>query len=365
MSAAPVLFPAGHGLARPRRGRPPTGPARKRPARPADAAGGRPLPRGDGGARPRPRRPQPRRHAARVARAWRFLFSGLEPEPEPELRTLPEHRGLQPHRGGRRASASTRCARTTSCRSSGPPTSPTCRRSAWWASRSWRAWSSCFARRPQVQERLTEQIASFLDARLQPAGVMVRGRGPSLLHGDARRPQGRRADDHERRARRLRGPDVLRREFLARASGGEVMTRYRYLIVGGGMAADAAVRGIRECDATGSIGLVGAEPRAALQPAAALEGALEGRAGREHLARHRRARRHAPPGPARSSGSSRRRTARPTTPASSTCTSRLLLATGGTPRRLPGGPATTSSTSARSPTTSGCARWRSPAGASS
>ena len=30
-----------------------------------------------------------------------------------------------------------------------------------------------FARRPQVQERLTEQIASFLDSRLQPAGVMV------------------------------------------------------------------------------------------------------------------------------------------------------------------------------------------------
>jgi NADPH-dependent 2,4-dienoyl-CoA reductase/sulfur reductase-like enzyme len=38
------------------------------------------------------------------------------------------------------------------------------------------------------------------------------------------------------------------------------MKRYRYLIVGGGMAADAAVRGIRERDAGGSIGLVGAEP---------------------------------------------------------------------------------------------------------
>jgi NADPH-dependent 2,4-dienoyl-CoA reductase/sulfur reductase-like enzyme len=40
------------------------------------------------------------------------------------------------------------------------------------------------------------------------------------------------------------------------------MPRYRYLIVGGGMAADAAVRGIRERDATGSIGLVGEEPHA-------------------------------------------------------------------------------------------------------
>jgi 3-phenylpropionate/trans-cinnamate dioxygenase ferredoxin reductase subunit len=37
------------------------------------------------------------------------------------------------------------------------------------------------------------------------------------------------------------------------------MPHYRYLIVGGGMAADAAVRGIRERDASGSIGLVGAE----------------------------------------------------------------------------------------------------------
>lgn len=39
------------------------------------------------------------------------------------------------------------------------------------------------------------------------------------------------------------------------------MPHYRYLIVGGGMAADAAVRGIREHDASGSIGLVGAEPQ--------------------------------------------------------------------------------------------------------
>ena len=35
---------------------------------------------------------------------------------------------------------------------------------------------------------------------------------------------------------------------------------YTYLIVGGGMAADAAVHGIREVDADGSIGLISAEP---------------------------------------------------------------------------------------------------------
>ena len=39
-----------------------------------------------------------------------------------------------------------------------------------------------------------------------------------------------------------------------------VHDRYTYLIVGGGMAADAAVRGIHEVDADGTIGLISAEP---------------------------------------------------------------------------------------------------------
>lgn len=38
------------------------------------------------------------------------------------------------------------------------------------------------------------------------------------------------------------------------------MPHYPYLIVGGGMTGDAAVRGIRERDAKGAIGLIGAEP---------------------------------------------------------------------------------------------------------
>ena len=38
------------------------------------------------------------------------------------------------------------------------------------------------------------------------------------------------------------------------------MPHYRYLIIGGGMAADAAVRGVRELDPDGVIGLVGTEP---------------------------------------------------------------------------------------------------------
>ena len=40
------------------------------------------------------------------------------------------------------------------------------------------------------------------------------------------------------------------------------MREFRYLIVGGGMAADAATEGIRELDTADSIGLIGAEPDA-------------------------------------------------------------------------------------------------------
>ncbi len=40
------------------------------------------------------------------------------------------------------------------------------------------------------------------------------------------------------------------------------MERYKYLIVGGGMTADAAVSGIREADTTGTIGLLCSEENA-------------------------------------------------------------------------------------------------------
>ena len=39
------------------------------------------------------------------------------------------------------------------------------------------------------------------------------------------------------------------------------MPNYKYLIVGGGMTADAAIAGIREVDKTGSVGLIGSEPQ--------------------------------------------------------------------------------------------------------
>ena len=38
------------------------------------------------------------------------------------------------------------------------------------------------------------------------------------------------------------------------------MLHYKYLLVGGGMTADSAARGIRSLDREGAIGLIGAEP---------------------------------------------------------------------------------------------------------
>jgi hypothetical protein len=38
------------------------------------------------------------------------------------------------------------------------------------------------------------------------------------------------------------------------------MTHYRYLIIGGGLTGDAAVRGIREFDEEGFIGMISMEP---------------------------------------------------------------------------------------------------------
>ena len=50
------------------------------------------------------------------------------------------------------------------------------------------------------------------------------------------------------------------KRLLQRCLAGLTMAHYHYLIVGGGMTADAAVQGIRDRDSNGSIGLVSAEP---------------------------------------------------------------------------------------------------------
>jgi GTP cyclohydrolase I len=108
----------------------------------------------------------------RVARAYRELFAGLEEGAEPELRTFPNEEGYSqvvavagipfhslcahhflPFFGtahvayvpGQRIVGLSKLARVV----------------------------EFYARRPQVQERLTEQIIGLLDRRLQPQGAMV------------------------------------------------------------------------------------------------------------------------------------------------------------------------------------------------
>ena len=57
-----------------------------------------------------------------------------------------------------------------------------------------------YARRLQVQERLTQQIADFLMERLAPQGVGRRRRGHAPLRQHARHPQARHGHDHLGRA---------------------------------------------------------------------------------------------------------------------------------------------------------------------
>jgi len=112
------------------------------------------------------------------------------------------------------------------------------------------------------------------------------------------------------------------------------MERYKYLIVGGGMTADAAARGIREVDAAGSVGLIGAEPHPpynrpplskALWKGAALESIWRGTEAASvqmHLGRRAVALDLAAKKVTDDRGEERG-------------FDKLLLATGGTPRRMP------------------------------
>ena len=60
-----------------------------------------------------------------------------------------------------------------------------------------------FARRLQLQERLTNQIAHTILDKIQPLGVAVVCRGHASLHGDARRGKTELVHDHQRHARRV------------------------------------------------------------------------------------------------------------------------------------------------------------------
>jgi 3-phenylpropionate/trans-cinnamate dioxygenase ferredoxin reductase subunit len=114
------------------------------------------------------------------------------------------------------------------------------------------------------------------------------------------------------------------------------MPNYTYLIVGGGMTADAAARGIREADASGTIGLVSAEPNPPYDRPPLSKGLWKGKA-LETIWR---------PSPVQGVMYHLGRTVRALDPGGKTVTDhegtvygyqKLLLATGGTPRRLSSG----------------------------
>ncbi len=114
------------------------------------------------------------------------------------------------------------------------------------------------------------------------------------------------------------------------------MPNYTYLIVGGGMAADAAVRGIRQVDRDGSIGLISAEPHPPYDRPPLSKALWKGKP-LESIWRD---------GESRGVTLLLGRTARALDPGNRRVSDdqgaaygyqKLLLATGGTPRRLPSG----------------------------
>lgn len=109
---------------------------------------------------------------SRVARAYRFLLSGLDKGAEPDLRTFPNSDGYS------RMVAVTGIRFHSLCAHHFLPFFGVAHVAYLPKERlvglSKLARSvELFARRPQVQERLTEQLASFLDSRLSPSGVMI------------------------------------------------------------------------------------------------------------------------------------------------------------------------------------------------
>lgn len=114
------------------------------------------------------------------------------------------------------------------------------------------------------------------------------------------------------------------------------MTHYKYLIIGGSMTGDAAVRGIREVDPSGSIGLIGAERHPPYNRPPLSKGLWKGKAV-ETIWRHTEdtdARLHLGHAVVALDPAARR--VRDDQGEEYTF-ERLLLATGGTPRRLPFG----------------------------
>jgi GTP cyclohydrolase I len=108
----------------------------------------------------------------RVARSYRELFAGLDPDTLPDLRTFPNSEGYS------QIVAVTGIPFHSVCAHHFLPFFGTAhvaylpKDRVVGLSKLARVVEH-FARRPQIQERLTEQVADLVDRRLRPAGVMV------------------------------------------------------------------------------------------------------------------------------------------------------------------------------------------------
>lgn len=163
----------------------------------------------------------------RVARAYRELFAGLEPDAEPRLSTFPNNEGYAEivsltnipfysvcshhflpffgtaHVGyvpGRRLLGLSKLARVV----------------------------EFYARRPQLQERLTQQVATLIDERVAPAGVIVVVEARHLCM-EMRGVSAPGVTTTTTAVRGTLGDDALRSRFLAgvRGAGAEAAARPR------------------------------------------------------------------------------------------------------------------------------------------
>ena len=108
----------------------------------------------------------------RVARAYLELFSGLDPANEPELRTFPNVEGYSQMVAVTDVPFHSLCAHHFLPFFGTAHVAYVPKGRVVGLSKLARV-VDYFARRPQTQEALTEQVVDLLDRRLQPAGAMV------------------------------------------------------------------------------------------------------------------------------------------------------------------------------------------------
>jgi GTP cyclohydrolase I len=108
----------------------------------------------------------------RVARAYGELFAGLDPAAEPELRTFPNTEGYSQIVAVTEIPFHSMCAHHLLPFFGTAHVAYLPRDRVIGLSKLARV-VEYYARRPQIQERLTEQVIDLLDRRLRPAGAMV------------------------------------------------------------------------------------------------------------------------------------------------------------------------------------------------